>query len=211
MQKSTSYIVLLYVIGFIEGGSLMACEILGPKLIAPFFGTSLYVWTSVLGITLGAMTAGYWVGGNISEKHPTNKTLFYAICTSAVLMLLMPFIARGVMGITINTMGIISGPFFSSLIFLFPPIFVFGTVSPLVIQLASKNIENAGKVAGTVYGISTLGGILGLGITGLYMIPEIGLKMTCVIFGCILFVSAGIFMVLTKNMSEDKVEAPANS
>ncbi|MCH7535012.1 MAG: fused MFS/spermidine synthase [Bacteroidetes bacterium] len=206
MQKSTSYIALLYAIGFIEGGSLMACEILGPKLIAPFFGTSLYVWTSVLGITLGAMTAGYWVGGNISEKHPNNKTLFYIIGISALLMFVMPFIANGVMSFTINTMGIISGPFFSSLIFLFPPIFVFGTVSPLIIQLASKKVENAGKVAGTVYGISTLGGILGLASTGLYMIPEIGLRKTCLIYGSVLLLSAGVFFLLSNYMERSQKE-----
>lgn len=184
----------------------MACEILGPKLIAPYFGTSLYVWTSVLGITLGAMTAGYWVGGNISEKHPNNKTLFYIIGISALLMFVMPFIANGVMSFTINTMGIISGPFFSSLIFLFPPIFVFGTVSPLIIQLASKKVENAGKVAGTVYGISTLGGILGLASTGLYMIPEIGLRKTCLIYGSVLLLSAGVFFLLSNYMERSQKE-----
>ena len=184
----------------------MACEILGPKLIAPFFGTSLYVWTSVLGITLGAMTIGYWVGGNISEKHPNNKTLFYTIGVSALLMFLMPFIANGVMRFTIQTMGIISGPFFSSLVFLFPPIFVFGTVSPLIIQLASKNVENAGKVAGTVYGISTLGGIVGLALTGLYMIPEIGLRKTCLIYGGILVVAAVGFFLISKSMETSQEE-----
>lgn len=53
----------LYLIAFIEGGSVMAIELAGAKMIAPFFGTSLYVWASALAVTLGGLTTGYFAGG----------------------------------------------------------------------------------------------------------------------------------------------------
>jgi hypothetical protein len=69
---------ILFTLAFIEGASVMACELFSAKMIAPFFGGSLYVWAAVLGITLLALMSGYYLGGSISAKA-TKKNLVYWI------------------------------------------------------------------------------------------------------------------------------------
>ena len=66
MKSSRQY---LYLLSFLEGGSVMVCELVGAKMLAPVFGTSLYVWAAVLGITLGGLMSGYFFGGILSFIH----------------------------------------------------------------------------------------------------------------------------------------------
>ena len=78
----------------IEGGALMAVEWMGAKLVAPFYGSSLYVWTAVLTITVLGLTVGYYAGGRLGKKQPSEAMLFVVLGISAVLVLALPFTAR---------------------------------------------------------------------------------------------------------------------
>ncbi len=73
--KSSPGLKYLYLVAFIEGASVMAIELAGAKMIAPFFGTSLYVWASVLAVTLGGLAAGYFAGGWATYRYPPMKLL----------------------------------------------------------------------------------------------------------------------------------------
>jgi hypothetical protein len=59
---------LLLCLSFLEGGSLMATELLSARMMAPYFGSSLFVWATVLALTLGGLTIGYFLGGVISTN-----------------------------------------------------------------------------------------------------------------------------------------------
>src|SRR3974377_453377 len=85
---------VLYLLCFLEGASVMAAELLGAKMLAPFFGTSLYVWASVLGFTLGGLATGYFTGGVISQKKEADKNLLLVLLGSAVLLVIMPVTAK---------------------------------------------------------------------------------------------------------------------
>src|ERR1051326_9548197 len=98
MQRNLS----LYFLSFLEGASVMAAELLGAKMLAPFFGSSLYVWSSVLGITLGGLALGYFTGGIISQKANAKSNLFVILLLSAIFLIVMPMLARTVM---IHTAG----------------------------------------------------------------------------------------------------------
>ena len=54
----------------------MAAELLGAKMLAPYFGSSLYVWATVLAITLGGLAAGYFMGGILSYKSKNNEQVY---------------------------------------------------------------------------------------------------------------------------------------
>jgi len=71
----------------------MATELFGAKLIAPFFGSSLYVWAGVLGITMLALMMGYYVGGFLSSKFAKQTTLFWVLVLAGCLLMIMPFSA----------------------------------------------------------------------------------------------------------------------
>lgn len=176
----------------------MAVELIGAKLIAPYYGNSLYVWAAVLSTTLGGLTIGYYTGGNISAKHPNQKTLIKIIGVSALLVLAMPTVSGVVMEATLG-LELRTGIILSCILFLTPPLVAFGMVGPMVVRLLTDKVENVGRVAGTVYFISTLGGIITTFLFGFYLIPFWGLKMSSYLTGGALVLLLLLFFVNTRN------------
>lgn len=179
-----------YFLSFLEGASVMAAELLGAKMMAPYFGTSLYVWSSVLGITLGGLALGYFAGGILSARGNRERNLYIILLSSAVFMVLMPVTAKEIMILTAGQSFLIS-IFSSTLIFLFPPVFCMGMVSPLIVEcIISARREagplHSGRTAGTVYAVSTVGGILATFFLGFYCMPVFGLTKPALVMGIML-------------------------
>lgn len=161
----------------------MACELIGAKLLAPYFGTSLYVWAAALALTLGGLTTGYFLGGRLSKRYVGSYSLLYWVLVIAgLLLIIMPFTSDWIMRQTIN-FSLEMGAIFSLLIFMLPPLVFMGMVSPILINLLTKEVSSAGNSAGNVYAISTLGGILFTFLMGFYVIPNFGLVLPAVITG----------------------------
>jgi len=184
----------LYLVAFIEGASVMAIELAGAKMIAPFFGTSLFVWASVLAITLGGLAAGYFAGGWATFRFPPLKLLFWELLIGTLLIALMPFLAVKFMSLT-GGMGLRLGSLFSSFSFMFLPLLCMGMISPTLIQLQNKELKGTGKTAGTVYAISTLGGIIMTLLMGFYFLPEWGIRLS-VFFSALLLGSMALLVVI---------------
>lgn len=178
----------LLALSFIEGSCVMIAELAGGKMLAPYFGTSLYVWASTLAITLGALTLGYYIGGEISKKEHAEKkkTLFTIIAIASSLVILMPVLASAIMAKTIQ-MSFLTGVIISQILFLLPPIMGMGIVSPVLISMLAES-RNSGKAAGLIYAISTLGGVIATMLTGFWLVPIVGISLPCIIAGGLLFV-----------------------
>lgn len=195
---------LLLTLSFIEGGTVMSCELIGAKLMAPYFGTSLYVWASVLGLTLGGLTLGYFIGGRLSNKYQGSyKLLFKVLIAASILFIIMPWSSRLIMN-TLVELPLEIGTIISLLIYLVPPLAFMGMVSPLIINLLTLEASMAGNNAGKVYAISTLGGILFTFLMGFWVIPKFGLQSPAVVNGLLLSALPLYFMV-----KESKVNALA--
>lgn len=184
----------LFLIAFIEGGSVMAIELTGAKMIAPFFGTSLYVWASVLAVTLGGLAAGYFAGGWATYRFPAVKLLFWELLAGTLLIAVMPLLAVKFMSLAGN-LGMRLGSLLSSLSFMFLPLFCMGMVSPTIIQLQNRELKGTGKAAGTIYAISTIGGITMTLLMGFYFLPEWGIRRS-VLLSAILLGSMAILVVI---------------
>jgi predicted membrane-bound spermidine synthase len=176
---------LYYTISFVEGAAVMATEIIGAKFLAPLFGSSLYVWSSVMAMTLGGLAGGYFFGGRMSQKENTERRLFVTLFFAATFILIMPLIIQALSPLSLN-MPLLEGVVLSSCFILIPPVFCMGMVSPLIVQLISDRSGESGKRAGEVYAISTVGGILATFLTGFYLIPNFGLSLPLFIFGGLL-------------------------
>ena len=188
---------LLLALAFAEGAAVMAAELLGTRIVAPYFGTSLYVWASVLGITLSALMCGYFTGGYLSAKTPGIRTLYWILLAAGTSLCLMPFLARLVMTHTIY-LSVQTGAVTSLLLFLFPPIFLMATSSPIIISRLSDTAGTSGKSAGLVYAVSTSGGIASTFITGFYLLPHFGITLPSVGFGAILILLPLIMLLFEK-------------
>ncbi len=190
----------LLFLSFFEGSCVMVAELAGGKMLAPFFGTSIYVWASTLAVTLGALTIGYYLGGEYSKKghEKRQRALFFTLAIASALVILMPVIANFIMQRTIE-MSFLTGLVISQLFFLFPPILGMGMVSPMLIGLIGEN-SDSGKAAGLVYAISTLGGVIATLIVGFWLIPVIGISIPCVSVGVALFVLTILILRPDKSM-----------
>lgn len=186
----------LLLLSFIEGAAVMAAELCGAKLLAPIFGSSLYVWASVMGITLAALASGYFFGGWISGKKENHaQSLFRILSIAALFLLLMPVISYYLVP-RISYLPFLAGVVTSTFALLFLPVFFLGASSPLFIFLQTTENEQAGKVSGTVYAVSTVGGIFATFLCGFYVIPRIGLSACLLASGGLLFVvNAVVFKV----------------
>lgn len=181
----------------------MACELSGAKLLAPYFGTSLYIWAAVLGLTLGGLTTGYFFGGVLSKKYTGKISLLYKVLIAASLFLIvMPFTSELIMESTIN-MNLQVGAILSLLVFMVPPLAFMGMVSPILINLLTQESDSAGNNAGNVYAISTVGGILFTFLMGFYIIPEFGIVNPIIWTGVLL----GIFPVISLLRSQERLFA----
>lgn len=188
-------------ISFIEGGSVMACELIGAKLLAPYFGTSLYVWAAVMGVTLGGLMTGYFLGGFYSAKKKNlTDFLFFVLALGGLLVGILPVFGKYVMGKCLG-MSLQAGATFSLIMFLFPPLVCMGMISPMLVSLLTKTIDKSGNSAGTVYAISTLGGIISTFLLGFYIIPNFGLKIPALVFAFLLVIPALFYFLKNKKLT----------
>lgn len=162
---------------FISGGVLMALEIVGSRVLAPYFGNSIFVWGSLISVVLAALSLGYYWGGWLSERNPSFTRLLLLLLIPGVLIFTLPFIYPSVNFWVANVdFGNRLNPLIASTIyFLLPGIFL-GTVSPYSVRLAATTLSTVGSTAGTLYAVSTCGSIFGTLFTAFYLIPAIGVK-----------------------------------
>jgi len=172
---------------FVCGAVVMALEMVGSRILAPYFGSTIFVWGSIIGIVLTALSAGYYAGGKVADKRPDFGTFCLIILTSGVFVLLIPVITPVAFDLTISlNLGERYSPLMASAAILTMPSFLLGTVSPYAIRLAAKNISDLGNVAGKLYSLSTAGSILGTFVTAFVLIPEIGIIRILQLLGVIL-------------------------
>jgi len=179
-----------FFLAFIEGASVMAVELFGAKMMTPYYGSSLIVWTTVIGITLLCLTIGYYLGGRLSMKYKPQNLVFNQLMISVLLIGMMPILAHPVLqftgGFSFYTGAVVA----AIMIFGFPLIFL-GSTSPIIILLATKDVQRAGKNAGLVYSISTIGGIFMTFLLGFFIIEEFGITSpNMFISGILLLVTA---------------------
>jgi len=182
----------LYVTVFASGMTTLAVELSASRLLGSVFGTSNIVWANVIGLILLYLTVGYFLGGRWADRSPRLSTLFKIIIWGAFLSALIPLAARPVLTAAATAVAgaeaaLALGSFFAVLILFSIPVTLLGCVSPFAIRLAVHDLQEAGKVSGRIYAISTLGSLIGTFLPTLFLIPELGTMLTFLLFAGILF------------------------
>lgn len=169
--------LLHYVIVFVSGAVLMALEIAGSRVLAPHFGSSIFVWGSLISVVMAALSIGYYWGGWLSTREPSYAKLLVLLLIPGIVVFFLPFIYPSINEwIAIRDFGVRMNPLLAcTVLFLLPGIFI-GTISPYVIRLAAKQLHTVGSTAGTLYAVSTCGSIFGTLLTAFYLIPLLGVS-----------------------------------
>ena len=193
----------LYLIVFITGAVIMIMELVGSRILAPILGTSIFIWTSLIGIVLGSMSVGYYLGGRIADKNPSVKNLSAIIFISGLSMFAIIIIKDSVLAFSL-LFGVKNGAIVAAVILFALPSVMLGMVSPYAVRMAVKHIESSGSTVGNLYAVSTFGSIVGTFLAGFYLIPNIGstnmlygLSITLFVVSAISFYEKKIFMKMS--------------
>lgn len=198
-SASRSFLVYLIATAMVCGALVMVIEILGSRVIGPFFGSSLFVWTSLITVTLVALAAGYAAGGIVSDRRPSPANLYGIILLSGVLTLLIPVLKGPVLKATVSW-GLRTGAFSSSLALFGPPLFLLGCVSPYLVRIAADEMRNIGRTVGVLYAISTVGSFLGTVLTGYLLIAYFSVNaIFAVVGGLLVALAAGYFLFFRRS------------
>lgn len=194
---------LLIVLVFIAGSCSLAVELSASRLLAPYFGTSLFVWANLIGLILLYLTIGYYVGGRLADRFPRPGVLYLLTTVAAFLIGVIPFISRPILSWSLTSFATYSiSVFYGSLvavIFLFAiPMILLGCVSPFAIRLRIEQVGRSGHTAGQLYAISTAGSILGTFLPVLWLIPTIGTRYTFFVFAVSLLLVSIVGLITTQ-------------
>ena len=186
----------IYVVAFIVGGVLMGFEMLGSRYLFPYFGGGIGTWASLISTVLCALAIGYFAGSAMIAHHPTQQTIGVFILIAAAYLACVPATADGVMEKILSGLG--DGPaatLTASTALLLVPLSLLGTFSPIAVSILTRSAEEAGRVAGLVYGVSTIGNVVGTLLTTFTLIPTIGSRAITYIFALTLACCAGVLFL----------------
>ncbi|MDX1594711.1 MAG: fused MFS/spermidine synthase [Gammaproteobacteria bacterium] len=180
------------------GGLVMVIEVLGSRVIGPFFGVSLFVWTSLISVALIALALGYAVGGWIADRRDRPAWLYTIIALAGLATLLVPLLRGPVLDLTVP-LGLRAGSFTATLLLFGPALWLLGMVSPYLVKLARRESATLGFTVGGFYALSTLGSVLGTVLTGFVLIALLGVDRIFQLAGTLLLLlSAGYFVLFAR-------------
>lgn len=170
---------------------MLALEIVASRIIAPYFGNSIYVWGSLIGIFLAALALGYFLGGVVADRWPAISVFSAVVFLAGVLVIPIPIIApRLLEAIILRDHGPRMGPFVGSLALFFLPGVLMGMVSPFAVRLRARTVATIGNVAGALYALSTLGSIAGTLLASFVLIALLQVNQILYVLGASLLVLA---------------------
>ncbi len=175
--------IWLIVLVLVAGAASLSIEFAASRLLAPYFGTSLFVWANLIGLILLYLTIGYYAGGRIADRYPRPVVLYSLTAVSALLTSLIPVISRPILSwsqsaFATYSIGVFYGSLVSVILLFAIPMILLGCVSPFAIRLCTAQVVRSGRTAGQLYAISTVGSIFGTFFPVFVLIPYLGTYLT---------------------------------
>jgi len=163
--------LVIYILAFTGGFVIMSLELLGGRVLAPYFGNSIHVWGSIITVFMLSLSIGYLVGGRLSINEPSLKRFAILFLIAAIFLYPLVYYSEAVMAFIFER---IEDPRYGSLLasgMLFAlPTILLGMISPYSVRLLVKTTEESGHMAGRLYFVSTLGSALGTLATSFYLV-----------------------------------------
>jgi predicted membrane-bound spermidine synthase len=186
---------LLKTLVFAGGFTSIGVELTASRLLAPYFGSSTFIWASLIGLTLAFLALGYVLGGQVADRWPRPEILYALAIAAAGAIAVIPVVARPLLASSLNAFATLdAGAFYGSLagtlLLLAPPVTLLGFISPFAVRLQLHSVAAAGRTAGSLYALSTAGSILGSFLPVLVFIPAFGTAKTFLTLSAILLVPA---------------------
>ena len=197
MDRDPTDLRLLRALVFVVGASTLGAEIAAARLMAPFFGASTIVWANTIATVLVALSIGYWLGGRLADRRPQLVRLARWVLGASVLLALVPLVADPFLDLSVRAfddidVGAALGSLIGVLALVAVPVLLLGAVSPWAIRLSVDRVEDAGRIAGSLYALSTVGSLLGTFLAALVLVPLVGTQRTFLIFAALVALVAAL-------------------
>ncbi|MBR91166.1 MAG: spermidine synthase [Verrucomicrobiales bacterium] len=167
----------LYTTAAVTGGCILIVEILGAKMLSPFFGTSHFVWTAQIAVTLLALAGGYYLGGWWVDRSPRLDNLYLAIIGAAVYLVATVPLVRGVSFACLK-LNLALGSLLASLFLFLIPLALLAMTGPFLVRILTTSVKTVGGNVGRLTAISTLGSVTGTVLIGYVLIPRLSNPVT---------------------------------
>jgi len=163
--------IIIYILAFVGGFSIMSLELLGGRVLAPYFGSSIYVWGSIITIFMLSLSVGYLLGGRLSLHNPSLGRFALIFLAAAVCLYPLVYFSEDIMvWIFERVMDPRYGSLLASAVLFIVPTVIMGMISPYSVRMLVETTDRSGHVAGKLYFMSTLGSSLGTLATSFYLI-----------------------------------------
>jgi len=159
---------------FLCGAALMIIELTGSRILAPFLGTSLVVWTSLIGVIMASLSLGAWWGGMLADRHPQPRLLGRIVLLAAWATAAIGLSKTWILEALQNTGGLHSLAIVATIILFAPAAVLLGMAPPFAVRLCLHDREHGGRIAGKLYAVSSIGSIVGTFLAGFILIPWAG-------------------------------------
>ncbi|MBN2404733.1 MAG: fused MFS/spermidine synthase [Coriobacteriia bacterium] len=166
--------LIVSAIVFLSGAIVMVLELVGSRLLAPYFGNSLFVWTSLIGVMLGFMALGGFLGGRLADRHLSHAILFWILLAASASIALVSFTEGALLPRLAEGSSLRMTAVFSAALLFAIPSALLGSVSPYCTRLRLHALADSGATVGSLYALSTLGSIIGTFAAGFWLIARVG-------------------------------------
>ena len=179
-----AHTLAIWLLVFAAGWFVMLTELVGARVLTPYFGNTIYVWGSVIGIFLLALAIGYAVGGRLTRRFSSPLVPAMLSAAGGLYVAFTPLFQNPLSASLYNTgMHVKWGVLIAAWILYGLPMVLLGGVSPYCVHIATKSRLDVGHRAGLLYAISTLGSFLGCLVTAFILIPGLPLAHVIVFAG----------------------------
>jgi spermidine synthase len=205
VRHGFAHALAVWLLVFTAGWFVMLTELVGARVLSPYFGNSIYVWGSVIAIFLLALAVGYAVGGRMTQRFrsPLVPTCFAA--AAGIYVALTPLYHDGLSSALYNTgMHAKWAALLATIALYAVPMALLGAISPYMIQLATKTHSEVGSRAGMLYAVSTVGSFVGCLLTAFILIPSFALSQILIWGGTAM---AGIAVITALALADRIVPA----
>lgn len=173
---------LLPAVVFITGAAVLIVEVVAVRLLSPYFGNTLYTFSSVLSVILAALAIGYRQGGRLADRRGTYGLFFAIIAAGGFSILVLLGLGWISLPLLSAAFSLSLGPLVASMLLFSAPAFLLGMLSPFAVKLAALDAPDVGVggAAGSMFFYSTLGSIAGSLSSGFFLIPFVGVAHTLI-------------------------------
>ena len=184
LSRFDSATALFYAAAFVTGAIVMSFEMLGSRYLNPYFGSGIYTWAALISTVLAALAVCYFCGGWLADRRPQAQILGATVLIGSVYLALLPLFADAILEAVLNMIDDVKlGSLISAFAIMFLPVVFLGMYSPFAIRLLLRSAQQSGSVSGAVYGISTVGSIIGTWGTTFVLMPAFGSRAITIGFG----------------------------